>query len=134
MYSKEELQLKYEMAVNLGLSGATLLKDPRAQKACNGIGADWMWDGLCSLVGRLNPTLIIPADIHDMRYDTGGDADARKAADDEFLANALKCADARYPWWHPFRYRVRRQAYKFHLILRVAGGKAWNDARKGGGA
>lgn len=29
MYSKEDLQRKYEIAVNLGLSGAELLKDPR---------------------------------------------------------------------------------------------------------
>ena len=134
MYSKEELQLKYEKAVNLGLSGAELLKDPRAQEACNGIGAEWMWDNLRELIGAFNPTLTLAADIHDMRYELGGTDDDRKVADDEFLANALVCADAKYCWINPFRYHVRKQARKFHLILRVAGGKAWRDARQKGGA
>lgn len=131
-YTKEELQYKYEVAVNLGLSGAELLKDPRAQKACNGIGAEWMWDNLRALLGKFNPTLELPADIHDMRYEIGGDDIDREFADDEFLANALECANAKYSWWNPLRYRVRKQARKFYLILRVTGGKAWRDAQKGG--
>ena len=135
MYSKEELQLKYEQAVNLGLSGAALLKDPRAQRACNGIGAEWRWDNLRKLIGKFNPTLTLAADIQDMRYEIGGDGVAREFADDEFLANALVCADAKYCWLNPLRYHVRKQARKFHLILRVAGGKAWAATRKkkGGG-
>lgn len=132
MYSKEELLHKYEVAVNLGLSGAELLKDPRAQKACNGIGAEWMWDNLRELIGKFNPTLELPADIHDMRYEIGGTDADRKFADDEFLANALECANAKYGWYNPLRYRVRKQARKFYLILRVAGGKAWREAQKGG--
>lgn len=130
MYTKEELQHKYEVAVNLGLSGAELLKHPKAQKACNGIGAEWMWDSLRELIGFFNPTLVLAADIHDMRCELGGDEAARKSADDEFLANALICADAEYRWFNPLRYRVRKQARKFHLILRVFGKKAWEEAQK----
>ena len=133
MYSRKELKLKYEQAVNLGLSGAELLKDPRAQRACNGIGAEWMWDNLRELIGIFNPTLTLAADIHDMRYELGGDAAAREFADDEFLANAIACADAKYCWFNPLRYRVRKQARKFHLILRVFGKKAWEEAQKRGG-
>lgn len=131
-YTKDELQHKYEVAFNLGLSGAELLKDPRAQKACNGIGAEWMWDGLREMLGFFNPTLELAADIHDMRYELGGDEIDREFADDEFLANAIECANARYSWWNPLRYRVRKQARKFHLILRVAGAKAWREAQEGG--
>lgn len=134
MYTMEELHSKYEMAVNLGLSGAELLKDPRAQEACNGIGAEWMWDNLRELIGIFNPTLTLAADIHDMRYELGGDEAAREFADDEFLANALACADAKYCWFNPLRYRVRKQARKFHLILRVFGKAAWiNAGKKRGG-
>ena len=130
MYTKEELQHKYEVAVNLGLSGAELLKHPKAQKACNGIGAQWMWDSLRELLGKFNPALVLAADIHDVRYELGGSDADRKKADDEFLANALICADAEYCWINPFRYRARKQARKFYFILRVTGGKAWRDAQK----
>lgn len=129
MYTKEELQRRYEIAVNLGLSGAELLKDPIAQSACNGIGAEWMWDNLRKLIGKFNPTLALPADIHDVRFEIGGDEADREAADREFLANARICADAKYAWWNPLRYRVRKQAGKFYLILRVFGGKAWKGGK-----
>ena len=134
MYTKEELQHKYETAVKLGLSGAELLKDPRAQSACNGIGAAWMWDDLREMLGAFNPTLILAADIHDMRFALGGDENCREFADDEFLANAVKCANAAYCWINPLRYYVRKQARKFHLILRIFGKKAWSDAQKADGA
>jgi hypothetical protein len=133
MYSKEDLQRKYEIAVNLGLSGAELLKDPRAQKACNGIGAEWMWDNLRDMLGAFNPTLTLAADIHDMRYEIGGNDADREFADDEFLENAIICADAEYRWFNPLRYHVRKQARKFYFILRIAGGKAWEDAQEKGG-
>ena len=132
MYTKEELQNKYNKAVKLNLSGAELLIDPIAPDVCNGIGAGWMWDNLRDLVGALNPTLILAADIHDVRYAVGGNDADRKFADDEFLDNAIKCGDAEYGWWNLFRYRVREQARKFYLILRVFGKKAWNDTQKGG--
>lgn len=130
MYTKEELHHKYEVAVNLGLSGAKLLKHHKAQKACNGIGAEWMWDNLRELLGKFNPALVLAADIHDVRYELGGSDADRKSADDEFLANALICADAEYYWFNPFRYRARKQARKFYFILRVIGGKAWSEAQK----
>lgn len=131
-YTKEELQRKYDDAVKLGLSGAELLKDPRAGKACNGIGAEWMWDGLREMLGKFNPSLTLAADIHDMRYEIGGDDIDREFADDEFLANAIECANSKYMWLNPLRYYVRKQARKFYYILRVAGGKAWKDAQEGG--
>lgn len=130
MYTMEDLQHKYEVAVNLGLSGAELLGDPRAQKACNGIGAEWMWDNLRELIGLFNPTLALAADIHDMRYELGGDEATREAADNEFLKNAIICADAEYRWFNPLRYRVRKQARKFYLILRVFGKYAWINAEE----
>ena len=103
------------------------------EPACNGIGAEWMWDNLRDMLGAFNPTLTLAADIHDMRYEIGGNDADREFADDEFLENAIICADAEYCWFNPLRYHVRKQARKFYFILRIAGGKAWEDAQEKGG-
>lgn len=127
MYTIEEAKEKYRRAVELGLSGAELLADPEAvRRDCNGIGAEWMGEHLRDIVGALNPTLVLAADIHDRRYAVGGDSEARARADREFLENGMILADARYGWYDPRRYIVRNNARKFYAALRAVGGAAWN--------
>lgn len=127
MYSLNEIEEKIKLAKELGLSGAELLEDrERAQRVCNGIGADWMPDSARKLISSLNPTLVLAADIHDLRYETGGTAEERKAADDEMLENGYKLADARYSWYNPLRYYVKWKMRKFYKILRAFGFLAWN--------
>ena len=127
MYTKHEAREKHRRAVELGLSGAELLEDVDAvRRDCNGIGAEWMGEHLRDIVGKLNPTLILAADIHDRRYAIGGDSEARARADVEFRDNGLLLADAAYAWYDPRRYIVRNNARRFYAALRVAGGSAWN--------
>lgn len=126
MYSLNEIEEKIALAKAAKLSGAELLLDrERACRVCNGIGANWMYEWMREAIGGLNPTLVLAADIHDIRYALGGTEMDRKAADDEMLENGLKLANYRYGWYDPRRYWVRKQMYKFHVILREFGGWAW---------
>ena len=127
MYSLNEIEEKLATAKKLELSGWWLLEDrERAQRVCNGIGAEWMPDSARKLISSLNPTLVLAADIHDLRYDTGGTTEERKAADDEMLENGYKLADAHYSWYNPLRYYVKWKMRKFYKILRAFGFLAWN--------
>lgn len=127
MYSLNEIEEKIQLAKKLGLSGAELLEDrERAQRVCNGIGAEWMPDAARKLISSLNPTLVLAADIHDLRYDTGGTSEERERADREMLENGCKLAEARYSWYNPLRYYVKWKMRKFYKILREFGGWAWN--------
>lgn len=127
MYTIKEIQEKIDLAKAANLSGAELLNDVgRACRICNGIGAAWMPEWLRDTISKMNPTLILAADIHDIRYEIGGTETDRKAADDEMLENGYKLAAYRYGWYDPRRYLVRRQMKKFHAILREFGGWAFN--------
>lgn len=127
MYSLPEIERKIALAHAADLSGAELLENRlEAMRICNGIGAEWMPSALRELISDLNPTLVLAADIHDIRYALGGTEEDRKYADDEMLANGIKLADYRYRWYDPRRYYVRKQIHKFHAILRVAGAAAFN--------
>ena len=127
MYTLHEIEEKLKLAKELNLSGAALLEDTeRAQQVCNGIGAEWMPDAARKLISRLNPTLVLAADIHDIRYYLGGSELDRKNADDEMLINGYKLAEARYGWYNPLRYWVKHKMRKFHKILRDFGIWAWN--------
>ena len=107
MYSLNEIEEKIALAKAAKLSGAELLLDrERACRVCNGIGADWMPDWLQEAISGLNPTLVLAADIHDIRYALGGTEAERKDADDEMLENGLKLANYRYGWYDPRRYWV----------------------------
>ena len=127
MYTLHEIEEKIKLAKELGLSGAELLEDrERAMRVCNGIGAEWMPDSARKLISSLNPTLVLAADIHDLRYETGGTTEERKAADDEMLENGCKLAEARYGWYNPLRYWVKHKMRRFYKILRAFGFLAWN--------
>lgn len=93
-----------------------------------------MPDWLREAISGLNPTLVLAADIHDIRYALGGTEAERKDADDEMLENGLKLANYRYGWYDPRRYWVRKQMRKFHAILREFGGWAWKYKEAANGA
>lgn len=127
MYTLHEIEEKIKLAKELNLSGAELLEDrERAMRVCNGIGAEWMPDSARKLISSLNPTLVLAADIHDLRYDTGGTSEERERADREMLKNGYKLADAHYSWYNPLRYYVKWKMRKFYKILRTFGFLAWN--------
>ena len=127
MYTLHEIEEKIRLANGLNLSGAELLEDrERARQVCNGIGAEWMPDSARKLISSLNPTLVLAADIHDLRYDTGGTSKERKWADREMLKNGYRLAEARYSWYNPLRYWVKHKMRRFYKILRAFGFLAWN--------
>ena len=129
MYSLKEIEEKIKLAKAAKLSGAELLDDTElAIRVCNGIGAAWMPNWMRNVISGMNPSLVLAADIHDIRYELGGTEADRKAADDEMLENGYKLAAYRYGWYDPRRYLVRRQMKKFHMILREFGGWAFNKS------
>ena len=126
----EEAHEHYLLARRLELSGYWLLRDTeRAAKVCNGIGAEWFPEWLRTAIDKVCPHLVIVADIHDVRYEIGGNDSARRRADDEFLANGYAVVEHYYAWYDPVRYVGEFLVRRMHRLLRVGGGKAW----KGGG-
>ena len=135
MYSLNEIEEKILLANERNLSGAALLEDTeRAQQVCNGIGAEWMPDAARKLISRLNPTLVLAADIHDIRYYLGGSELDRKNADDEMLINGVVLARNRYGKFDPRRYVVVFVMLQFYFKLRDFGSFAWNGRSGDDGA
>ena len=135
MYSLNEIEKKIQLANELNLSGAALLEDTeRAQQVCNGIGAEWMPSWLRWLIGFLFPTLVLAADIHDIRYHLGGLELDRKNADDEMLINGVVLALNRYGKFDPRRYVVVFVMLQFYFKLRDFGSFAWNGRSGDDGA
>lgn len=126
MYSKEQIIEKRNLARRLGLSGHWLLRDvERAIKSCNGIGAEWFPAWLRWVINTLFPELVIIADIHDIRYEIGGDLYSRRKADAEFLANGYVVAEDVYGR-NPLVRRVAEIIVRLlYRCLRVAGRLAW---------
>ena len=135
MYSLNEIEEKIQLATELNLSGAELLEDTeRAQQVCNGIGAEWMPSWLRWLIGFLFPTLVLAADIHDIRYHLGGSELDRKNADDEMLINGVVLARNRYGKFDLRRYAVMFVMLQFYFKLRDFGSFAWNGRGENDGA
>lgn len=131
MYSLNEIEEKIALAKAAKLSGAELLLDrERACRVCNGIGADWMPDWLREAISGLNPTLVLAADIHDIRYALGGTEAERKAADDEMLENGIKLANHHYSRFDPRRYIVQFVMLQFYIKLRQFGAFAFKSKHK----
>lgn len=134
MYSLNEIEEKIQLATELNLSGAELLEDTeRAQQVCNGIGAERMPSWLRWLISFLFPTLVLAADIHDIRYDVGGTEEERAAADVEMLDNGIKLANHKYLLFSPLRYVVQFVMLQFYITLRRVGNLAWNDRSENDG-
>ena len=131
MYSLNEIEEKIALAKAAKLSGAELLLDrERACRVCNGIGADWMPDWLREAISKLFPTLVLAADIHDIRYELGGDEADRHAADVEMLDNGLKLADRHYRRLDARRYIVQFIMLQFYKTLRRCGAFAFKFKHK----
>ena len=114
---------KFRKALRYGLSGAELLSDPAAvQRDCNGIGPEWMPAWLRWVISAICPSVLLAADIHDIRYGVGGTDHDRARADAEFLVNVELIALG-----HGFlrRFIVRRLGVKMYSLLRRWGGLAW---------
>lgn len=103
-----------------------------ADDVYNGIGPEAFPSWLRKVIDCLNPTLEPVALIHDTEWhETDHTEPTWHATNDRFRDNGLKAADARYGWWNPLRYRVRRQARLFRLACETTPGwRAWLDGDK----
>ena len=102
-----------------------------AKRVCNGIGADWFPAKLRKMISKLNPSLVIVAQNHDLNYYFGcGTHSDFKAANEAFKWNGYKMAFHKYKWYNPLRYWVMMQATKFTLELNACGWPAYTAAIK----
>ena len=125
-YTADEIEEKLKLARKLKLSGWWLLRNgERAAKACNGIGADWFPGWLRWIINTLFPHLVIIADIHDIRYEIGGDLYSRRKADTEFLANGYTVAEEIYGKFPPVRFLAELTVRLLYRSLRIGGRLAW---------
>lgn len=102
-----------------------------AKKVCNGIGAEWFPTRLRKLISKLNPSLVIVAQNHDLCFYFGcGTHSDFKAANEAFRWNGYKVAFYRYKWYDIRRYWVMLQAHKFTVELNIGGWPAYAAAIK----
>lgn len=126
MYTKIEIEDKIALARSAKLSGWRLLENrPRAMRVCNGIGAWWMSQRTRDRIGAIAPDLVIVADLHDLRHDTGGPWYKRWVYDAEFLCNGFRMAIYRQ------KRRVAWQALRLYLCLVAGSWTAFNYKRRG---
>jgi len=127
MYTLTQIEAKLKLARAAGLSGAELLANrERARRVCNGIGAAWMWACVRWIIGELCPHLVVVADIHDLRYETGGTGIDRWLADWEFLANGFRMAI-----FTGMYRQVALKALMLWICLRIGGRAAFHYRKEG---
>lgn len=126
-----EAKEAYSTAIALGLDVRLGLTDEQVELIYNGTGAEWMPEGLRTQIDRFSETLQPAVCAHDIRYYFGdGTYGDFCRANDELVTNGRICADARYAWYNPMRYIVRRQAKIFSRICERFGWSAYIDAIK----
>lgn len=102
-----------------------------AAKVCNGIGPSWFPQHLRELISKLNPSLVVVAQNHDLGYYYGtGSAGDFQRKNDAFRINGKRVAEAKYGWYDPRRYWVEFQAWKFAQECEKFGWKAYAAAIK----
>lgn len=118
-------------AERLNLDGTELfdLGEDVLAREYNGIGPEFfpakLRDKVTEHLALFEPAAL----IHDLRnYLSDGMRRRFHRANDEFLRNCRRCADAKYPWWRWGRYRARAVAkLLFKFVDGQPGWKAWMD-------
>ena len=103
------------------------------QDGYNGIGPEFLDPKVREKVSELLSIFEPAALAHDLRNEfSDGTREGFEYANNEFLKNCLKLADAKYGWWNPRRYRARAVArilYKF-VSAEDFGWRAWLEAKE----
>lgn len=116
-------------AKELNLFGHELLdrfSDSKLEFICNGIGPGYFPDTLREKVTRALPHLVLPAAVHDVAYQIGGDLADFRRVNDELFKNAQICAKSEFAWWHPRRYVIIYQGKVLTDLCQRFGFLAWN--------
>lgn len=132
MYTLEEIAALRARCLELTLEGSELLElytDEQLREICNGIGPEFFPAKLREAVDALHPTLKPDAALHDVEFErSDGTWSAFSEANDRFLRNGIRLADATYAWYAPRRYIVRHHARRFYALLTAFGWIAWQQA------
>lgn len=132
MKAIEQVEALAERAVVLELDGLEMfgyVSMETAAQEYNGIGPEYldpdMRDSITMKLSLFEPAAL----IHDLRnYLSDGTRPAFEHANDEFLRNCRKCANAAYPWWSLRRWRARAVAkLMYDFVASKFGWKAWMD-------
>lgn len=126
---KETAKMAYAQALSLGLDMKLDLTDEQVEYAYNGCGPEWMGDSVREFIDGLSEPLIPAVCVHDCDYSFGdGTVEDFNRANERLESNGIICADARYGWWNPLRYLVRRQARIYARMCKQFGWTSYKDA------
>lgn len=132
MENETKIDELVKTATTAELEGLDFLSDfgyDELAREYNGIGPEWagaeVREKITAHLSLFEPAAL----IHDMRnFKSDGLRRAFDRANDEFLHNCLKLADAAYPWYSWKRYRARAAAHlAYDFVAGPGGWKAWMD-------
>jgi hypothetical protein len=129
----EQYQKDCELAdeLNFEMNELVEMNYDLAKRVCNGIGAEWFPEKLRKMISKLNPSLVIVAQNHDLNYYFGTERHSDfVAANEAFKWNGYKMACHNYKWYDVRRYWVMFQATKFCMELNACGWPAYVAAIK----
>ena len=135
MVDEKKIDELVKAAVLAELDGIEFIQDFDYATLCreyNGIGPEWAGAAVRDWVTRRAAIFEPAALIHDLRnYRSDGTRAAFMAANDEFLKNCFKLADAAYPWYNWKRYLLRGLALGMYDFVSGPGGwAAWHDCHE----
>lgn len=112
----------YYKAIDIGLEIRTGVPIDKVVKIYNGTGPESFPDWARKVIDKFSSTLQPAVCGHDLDYYFGNATRADfHEANRRLESNGRKCADARYGWWRPARYIVRRQAKLYAKLCEELG-------------
>lgn len=135
MKTREEIDDLMGKAVEAGLDGLDFMARFTYEDLANGyngIGPEFLPETIRAKVSSHLALFAPAALIHDMRYSVGdGTRQSFNFANYEFRDNALKLADAAFPWYSWRRYRARAVALVlFDFVSSQSGWVAFSEASR----
>ena len=131
-YTEEQFLTEQKLADDLGFQQNKMhVPFTVAAVVCNGIGASWFPEKLRDFVSKLNPSLVVVANNHDLGYYYGTEKyDDFLRINEAFRINGEKVAKNKYAWYDPRRYWVMWKAAKFAALCDAGGWPAYVAAIK----
>lgn len=125
----EEIKNLMRTCVDCGLDGFEIAEQFTLEELAdiyNGIGPDRFPEVIRKALGKMHPSLLPVAFIHDVQYHIGGTKEDFTAANNLFKANGKRMAFARYAWYDPRRYLVWNTSRRFGNLCELFGLKGYN--------
>ena len=134
----------YNEALSLGLDIRSDVPADELYRIYNGVGASWMKEEWRRCLDGMFEEILPAVEGHDIDFAYGdGTYGDFLAANERLEKNGRICADAKFPWWRPKRYIVRRKARLCRKVCDAFGWSAYlaaveetkqhNNSKKQGG-